>query len=421
DAMAGFTVALLAVPQAMAYALVAGLPLSAGLLSAFIGVIFGASFGSSRHLVMGPTNAIAILIQAATADILYTHFRGLEGLERELMAGEIVIQITLLIGILQLLASGLGLGRLVQFVSRSVVVGYVNGAALAIFVGQLFVACGIQKQEGGQAVWAQLCAFVLQLKALHLPTLVVTCASLFLLAALRRTHWRVPPTVLMLGIVSGVLLLLGGSSWGVRMVGDYGTLDQVLPSIHFPVLRMRYLNEVLPHAFAIALLGILEATSAAKAVSLRSGRRFQINQEIFGLGVCNLFSAGIGAMPAYGSASRSFLNFHSGARTRCAAVFSGLWVGVIWALLGGVVVYIPLAALSAILFLTAATMVDWSQLRLCLRATGADAAVLLVTTTAAVFMSLDVAFYTGVMLSLALYLREASIPRFLEHPMPVLN
>ena len=134
DSAAAFSVALLTVPQAMAYALLAGLPLSAGIFAAVYSSIIAAIFGSSRHLIVGPSNAIAILIQAGTAELLFTYYRGVEGFEKEMLALQILTQLTMLVGIIQVLVAGCKLGRLTQFVSHSVVIAYITGTVLAVFV-----------------------------------------------------------------------------------------------------------------------------------------------------------------------------------------------------------------------------------------------------------------------------------------------
>jgi SulP family sulfate permease len=421
DATAALSVSLLALPQAMAYALVAGLPVSAGLLSAFIGAMVAASAGSSRHLVIGPTNAIAVLLQAASADILDNHYHDLDPVRRAEVAQGIVLQMGLLIGLLQLLAGYLQMGKLVHFVSRSVIVGYVLGAACTIVLGQLFVLTGTARPEGMGSFVEQAYYLLGQLHSAHHLSCLLGALALLLAVGLSRLRLPGPPMIWMLLIMSVGVSYLPAAAGRVALVGDYGDLTHVLSGFVLPSMSLHLLSELLPDAFAIALLSVLESSSAAKAVSARSGQSFDMNQEIVGLGLCNFVSACVGAMPASGSNARSFLNFSCGAQTRFSSVFAGLAVGLIWALLGHAVAQIPLVALSAILLVTVPRMIDRRQLRLCLWATGSDAAVLLVTFLSALLLSLDVAFYTGVILSLTLYLRDVAMPHFVEHPLPMLS
>jgi len=429
DVAAGLTVALLTIPQTMAYALVAGLPLSCGLLAAIFSAFIASFCGSSRHLVLGPSNAIAILIQAGTAEVLYTQFRGLQGMERELMALGILTQLTLMVGIFQVIGALFKLGRLTQFVSHSVIVGYLVGVVVAVATTQLFTFSGIPAPEGTQNVYEKLVFLVTHLGELQLPTLLVGGTGILFFLAIRRVNKKLPAAVIMLGALSALVFFEGqlaesgffgltqpaleGS--GVKTVGDTGIFgggvrfNFVLPSFNFQVL-----NELLPFAFAVSLLSILESTSVAKSIAARSGQRLFVNQEIFGLGIGNLVSSMIGAMPISASPSRSTFNYNLGAESRFAALFSALFVGALVWLVAPLLSAVPLAALAALILVTVAQIVDLKQLSLCLKATSSDAFVLWITILSCIFFSLDIAFYIGVALSITLYLKKAASPQLVE-------
>lgn len=182
-----------------------------------------------------------------------------------------------------------------------------------------------------------------------------------------------------------------------------------------PLFEFRLLSTLMPYAFAIAFIGMLETHSIAKSIAANTGQHLQTAQELFALGCSNFLMSFFGALPCSGSISRSALNYESGAKTRFAAVFSGLIVWMMAWFLWPLMQYIPLATLAAILLATCLRMVDVKQLKLCLRTTHSDELVLVVTFLSCVFLSLQVAFYIGIMLSIVLYLRKAATPRVMEY------
>jgi sulfate permease, SulP family len=430
DIMAALSVALLTVPQAMAYALLAGLPLTCGLFASIYSAIVAGAFGSSRHLVVGPSNAIAILVQSGTSEILFTHYRGIEGPEREIMAVQILTQLTLLIGILQIIASVCKLGRLTQFVSHSVVVGYISGAAIAVVVNQLFIFLGIPRMQGLNSLYEKGAYLVTHLQLFHWPTALIGLGSLILLILLRRTNKGVPAPLITLALATIIVHLVDmffyandviteeSSQMEVRsmmLVGNAGQLYDVFPYLQFPYFDPKIMNNLLPVAFALALLSMLETSSVAKSIAASSGQRLSINQEIFGISLGNLLAAFVSAMPVSGSPSRSSLNYSSGAQTRFAAIFNALFVAVILYSFSFMIMHIPLAALAALLLVTAVHIVNPRQFFLCLKATRSDAFVLVTTLLSCIFFSLDIAFYIGVVISITLYLKKAAIPQLVEY------
>jgi SulP family sulfate permease len=174
------------------------------------------------------------------------------------------------------------------------------------------------------------------------------------------------------------------------------------------------MNNLLPVAFAIALLSVMEASSTAKSIAASSGQHLSTNQEIFGLGLGNFVSAFIGAMPVSGSPSRTALNYENGAKTRLAAVFNSLFVYLLIVAFGFLIRHIPITAFAALLIVAAGSIVNFKQLFLCLKATRSDAFVLILTLLACLFFSLDIAFYMGVAMSISLYLKKAAIPQLVE-------
>jgi SulP family sulfate permease len=427
DCIAAISVALLSVPLSMAYALAAGLPPVVGIFATIFGTIFAAAFGSSRHLIIGPTNTIAILIQAGISQILYTYYREATVAEQSVLALNIMIQLTLVVGILQFLAGLFKLGRLTQFVSKSVVVGYVLGASLAILVAQLYSFFGISLSEKPQSIYLKLKYLVLNWRQIHLPTVFIGVGSLLFLILTSKFSKKFPSTVLLLGLSSIAVVAFNLSpdviDWAeiqeaslakVVIVKDFGEITSISPHLSSPFFDTQIISTLLPIAFAIALLGVLEATAISRTIAAQTGQVLSMNQEMFALGMTNVFVSFLGAMPCSGSFARSSLNFIAGAKTRVAAVLSGLFVALLFIVFKPVVLHIPLASLAAILIISSIRMINFTELKLCLKATASDAFVLIFTTLSCVIFNIEVGFYVGVVLSIVCYLKQAAKPQFVE-------
>lgn len=429
DAMAGLSVAMLTVPQAMAYALVAGLPIACGLFASIYSAFIVAFFGSSRHLIVGPSNAIAILIQAGTAEIFFTYYRDVVGPERHILALQILTQLGLLVGVIQILAAFFKLGRLTHFVSHSVIIGYMSGVALALIINQFFNLVGMTIPSGLSSLYERGIYMITHLHDVHIPTALIGLSCLGFLILLKRIDRRMPIGALLLISVSIIAYaadyyisneypyfdspFVQNVLLQINVVGDTKG-DGLIPHWAWPDFNLGIMNNLLPVAFAVALLSIMEATSAAKSIAASSGQRLSTNQEIFGLGLGNLCSSFMGGMPVSGSPSRSTLNYDNGARTRLAAMFNSIFVAIILFAFGFLIKHIPITAFAALLIMSATNIVNLKQLFLCLKATRSDFFVLLLTVFSCLFFSLDMAFYIGVILSITLYLKKAAIPQLVE-------
>lgn len=429
DLMAALSVALLTVPQSMAYALLAGLPLSTGLFAAIYSSFIATVFGSSRHIIIGPSNAIAILLHAGTAEILFTYYRGLEGLDREMAALQILVQLTLVVSIIQTLAAAAKLGRLTQFVSHSVIVGYISGTAIAVLINQLYPFMGIPNMPGDHSIYEKFFYFFTHLNQLHIPTAIIGLSSLFIIISLRRINKKIPAALIMICIASAVIYSVNHylfpaiesaelieNHWEkVLLVKDSGQLTDLWPHFAIPYFDMGLLNHLLPVAFAIALLSILETVSVAKTIASNSGQHVAVNQEIFSIGIGNFLSSLISAMPISASSSRSLLNYSLGAKTRMSAIFNVLIVALILYLFSPLIMNIPMAALSSLLLITAVNIMQPRQFFFCIKSTNSDAMVLWITFLSCIFLSLDVAFYIGIILSITLYLKKSATPELVEY------
>ncbi len=430
DLVAGLTVALMTIPQAMAYSVLAGLPLTCGLFSAVFGGLVAALLGSSRHLVVGPTNAIAILVQAGTAEILYTFYRDVGGPARDILAVQVLAQLTLMVGVFQVLSAVFKLGRLTQFVSQAVVVGYMTGTAVALVVSQMFTFLGMELPPGFMSLYHKVLYIIQNPDLYHWPTIWIGLTCLVFLIGMKKVGWPNSAAAVMLVVAGGAVYFLAVSAYPwpdmldpyaeeyvakIRLVGMEGKIFGLLPVMEWPGLEPMILSKLITIAFAIALLGVLESSAVSKSIAAESGQTLAINQEIFGLGLGNLLASLFGAMPGAGSPSRSLLNYQSGGKTRFAAVFSAGVVFLIVFALGYFIRFIPLSALAALSFITATGLVNMRYVMMCIRATRSDAFVLVMTVISCFFFSVDIAFYIGIVLSVIFYLNKASHPQLFEY------
>lgn len=427
DFFAALTVAMLTLPQAMAYAMLASLPISCGIFAAIYSALIASIFGSSRHLIVGPSNAMAILVQAGTSEIIFTFYRDIGPEERQVVAVQILTSLTLLVGFFQVMAAGLKLGRLSQFISHSVIAGYVMGTTIAVVINQVFTLAGIPRMPGVHSLYERGIYLLMHLHEFHTPTALIGIFSLILIVALKRFNKRLPAAFIALFVSAAFvyaanyllnIFFEGGdvarSLYSIELVGDTGILPDIIPRVELPYFDMREINALLPTAFAIAVLSVMETSSAAKSVASSSGQRLSSNQEIFGIGLGNLTSSLISGMPISGSPSRSLTNYKNGAKTRVSAILNVFFVMIILMVFHPMIALVPLPSLASLLLITSISVVNKNQILLCLKSTRSDALVLAMTFLSCIFFSFDVAFYIGVGMSITLYLKKAAIPQLME-------
>lgn len=418
DLFAALAVALMTIPQSIAYSLLAGLPPTAGLYSAIFGTIFAAGFGSSRHLISGPSTGTAILIQTSISDVLHTYYAGAAGLDMEAITLHILTQFVVLMGVIQIGSAFCNVAKLLQFVSRPVVLGYFGGITVAIVITQMFGFTGISPSQEDQPILLKAFYFFSHLDEVDWPTLLISCLSLTSLIILREKLRNWPNALIIL--VGASCLAAAFNQWlsfgKVAVLGSFQLPLEPMPSLSLHFLDLKLISKIFPAAMAISFLAILEVFSISRTFAGKSGHKIQINQDVFSLGIANLVLSFIGgAMPASGSVTRTSLNYRLAAKTRLAAIFSGIFTAIIILFFWPLVKEIPLAALAALLIATVHTLTDWKEIKFSLRATREDAWVFLLTFLSCLFFSLDVAFFIGIIISIATYLKKTSTPHLVEY------
>ncbi|MDA8100811.1 MAG: SulP family inorganic anion transporter [Nitrospiraceae bacterium] len=397
DLLAGLTGAVIVLPQGVAFAIIAGLPPAYGLYTAIIPAIVAALFGSSRHLVSGPTTAISIVI-FTTISPLVTPGSG--------AYIEMVLTLTFLAGLFQFSLGLARLGALINFVSHSVVVGFTTGAALLIATSQLANFLGVpgSKRHAFVHVWADLLANLGSVNGVVVAISIVTLASAL---AFKRFLPKLPGMLFAMVIGSVLSIVLRGSEHGVRLVGS---LPADLPPLTSPDLSTVNIRNLAPAALAVAMLGLAEAVSIARAVATRSHQRIDSNQEFIGQGLSNMIGSFFSSYASSGSFTRTGVNFDAGAKTPLAAVIAAAALMLILLLIAPLTAYLPIPAMAGILLLVAWNLVDLHHIRTIVRTSRQETAVLAVTFIATLLVELEFAIYVGVMLSMLLYLNRTSHP-----------
>lgn len=405
DAMAALAGAVIVLPQGVAFATLAGLPPQYGLYCAMVPAVIAALFGSSWHMVSGPTNVISIFLFASLSALAEP-----SGSEYIRLA----LTVAFLVGIMQLVMGLARMGALVNFISHTVVIAFTAGAACLIFAAQLKNFFGLDMPRG-LSFLDTLTRVASEITQINL--FVTAVGAMTLLAALvtRRRFPKFPYMIsaMIVGSVFAFLLnlIFGAARTGITMVGD---LPGSLPQLSHPDLSPDALKKTLPVAFAVTILALTEAVSIARAIAAKTGQHIDSNQEFIGQGLSNIGGSFFSAYTSSGSFNRSGANYDAGARTPLAAVGSALILVFLLLVLAPLSNYLPLAVMGAILFMVAWGLIDLPQIRAVIRTTRRETVVLLVTFFSAVLVHLEFAIYAGVLISLILYLNQVSRPKILD-------
>jgi len=399
DLIAGLTVASLAVPQAMAYAIIAGLPPQYGLYTAIVMTVVGAFLDPTGKLINGPTNAISIAL-----------FSALVAIHDESMRVQVAIVLALLVGFIQTGITLLRLGDLTRFVSQAVIVGFTLGAAVLIVLSQFQYLIGLGFQGTAEDHFLKRFWLTLrEVKNLDPWTTAIGAGTIVLVLGLRRLNYRFSlrvPELLLAVIVSAAFVWLAGLE---RTVGVVGKIPWGLPAFELPSFAEGpSLHQLSGSALAIAFLGLLEAIAMGKVIAARTGKKLDINQQCLSEGVANLAGSFFQCFPGSGSLTRSAINQQAGAVTQWAGIIAAAAVALTMLVLAPVAFYIPRAALAGILMVSAYRLVEWNQLAYHLRATRFDAVIVVATALSAVLISVEFCILIGVFLSFMLYVPRAA-------------
>jgi SulP family sulfate permease len=397
DLLAGVTGAMTLLPQAIAFSLIAELPPQMGLYGAIVGAIIGALWGSSNQTLTAPTNTTSLLVLSALLTVAQP-----DSPDFLVAAGLLAV----MVGIFQLLMGLIRAGALVNFVSHSVIVGFASGAAVLIAIQQLPHFLGEDFQSHSPLETLQ--GVVTHLPAAHGPTVAIGLGTIITVTLLRRVKPGLPATPLALVIASAVVFLLKLDRAGVGVLGQ---LPRGLPPLANVPLRLDFIARLSTSALTLGAIGLVQAAAVGRSLASQTGQRLDSNQEFVGQGLANIAVGLFSGYPCAGSFSASAVNFKNGAKTPVAAVTTGVLVLIALSILAPLAAYLPRAALSGVLLLTAYGMIDWPEIARIGKGAHADALIMVVTLLSTVFLKLEFAVLAGILLSFTLYILRTAMPQ----------
>jgi SulP family sulfate permease len=412
DLLAGMTVAAISLPQAMAYALIAGVDPRFGLYSALIVTLVASIFGSSSHLINGPTNAISLVVFSALAFL---------STDNQFDIYQATFLLAIMIGTIQILIAIFKLGDLTRYISESVVIGFMAGAGTLVGLTQLGNLTGLRDRgTGGQHVlyriWLTLSAGQINPRAfgIGLGTIVMV---IVLRKLARKYHLPQIDMLVALIVASLVAAWFGWSKPGLdgkTLIAVVGSVPRSLPLPHVPQIKFWWIKELSGSALAIAFLGLLEALAIAKSIASYTRQPLDYNRQCLAEGLANLTGGFFQCLPGSGSLTRSAINFQSGAASRFSGVVSAGTVALVVVLFAPSARYVPKAALAGLLLVTASRLIDWKRMSYAVRASRYDAGLVLVTAFSAIFISVEFSILIGVALSFLLFVPRAAVLRWSE-------
>lgn len=402
DLIAGITVALVLVPQSMAYAQLAGLPVHYGLYAAFLPPIVAALFGSSRQLATGPVAVVSLMTAAALGPLATANPEGYLAY---------ALLLALMVGLFQLVLGLLRFGILVDFLAHPVVIGFTNAAALIIAtsqIGKLFGVSVPMAEHHYETLWYTIQAVI---TSTHVPTLWMGLLAFAIMLGLRQVAPQVPAVLVAVVVTTLLSYFTGFQAAGGAVVGD---IPAGLPSFVAPVFDWSAIVHLMTAAVTISLVGFMEAMSIAKAMAARTRQRLDANQELVGQGLANLTAGSFSGYPVSGSFSRSAVNINAGAVTGFASVVTGLVVAASLLWLTPLLFHLPQATLAAVIIMAVVNLIKIQPVIHAWKAVRTDG-IIAVTTFALTLLwapDLDKGILAGVGLSLVLFLARSMRPRF---------
>ncbi|MGA3103066.1 MAG: SulP family inorganic anion transporter [Terriglobales bacterium] len=410
DLLAGVTVAAISLPQAMAYALIAGIDPRFGLYSAIVVTLVASIFGSSSHLINGPTNAISLVVFSALAFF---------DPDARFDAYQATFLLAMMIGTIQILIAVFKLGDLTRYISESVVIGFMAGAGALVGLSQLGNLTGLRDRGTGQQhvlyrIWLTLTGGHVNPQALGIG--IGTIIVVVVLRKLARKYHLPQIDMLVALIVAAVVAAWFGWSKpgldGKTLISVVGSVPRSLPLPHVPEIKFWWVRELSGSALAIAFLGLLEALAIAKSIATYTRQPLDYNRQCLAEGLANLTGGFFQCLPGSGSLTRSAINYQAGAVSRFSGVIASGTVALVVVAFAPYARFIPKAALAGLLLVTASRLIDWKRLSYAVRASRYDAGLVFVTAFSAVFISVEFSILIGVALSFLLFVPRAALLRW---------
>ncbi len=399
DLVAGLTVGIVALPQAIAYAMIAELPPQYGLYAAVVAAIFGALWGSSNHLSTGPTNTTSLLVLATLIPIADSND------ERYLLAAGVM---AVMVGIFKIVLGVARMGVLVNFVSDSVIIGFTAGAGFLIGANQLRHLLRLEIPSSASLI-DTIRNLVLHISEVHWMSLFIGSGVLIVVAVIKWLAPKLPGSLLGMVVSTAIVGGLRLDHVGVSVIGQ---LPRGLPPLaHLPLLDLDLISQLSMGALAVGAISLVEAVAISRSIARQSGQQLDSNQEFVGQGIANLVTGFFSGMPVSGSFARSAINYEAGAKTSVSSIIAGLFVLISMVLIAPLAAFLPRAALAGVLMISAYGLIDRKEMARIWRGARGDAAIMVITFLATLFLPLQFAVLTGILISFAVYILSTSVPR----------
>lgn len=388
DAISGLSVAIVALPLAMAIAIASNLPPERGLFTAIVAGFLISSLGGSRFQIGGPTAAFIVTV----AMVAMKH--GYEGL----------VIATIMSGVMLIVMSLIRAGELIKFIPYPVIVGFTSGIALLILFSQIKDFLGLHIEKMPPDFINKLVLYVQHAGETNFFALFIAVVSIYLIFFFNKRYPKLPSAVI---IVSFSALFVWLFEIPVDTIESrFGAIPSLLPAPQFPEITFEQMRELFPDAMTISLLAAIESLLSAVVADGMSGTKHKSNTELFAQGVANIGSSVFGGLPATGAIARTATNIKAGAISPIAGIMHALWLLLFMMLLAPLIVKIPLAALSAILIVVAWNMAEIKNFKSIIKAPLSDIAVLLVTFFLTVLVDLNIAIQAGISLASILFINN---------------
>jgi len=405
DLIAGITGTIIVIPQAVAFAMIAGLPPVYGFYTAMITPIIAALFGSSYHLISGPTTAISIVVYATIS----RYVDPTNDIEAYI---SLTLVLTFMAGLIQLAMGFARMGKLVNFVSHSVIIGFTAGAGILIAFKQLQHVFGIKVPQGSS--FYEIVSYIsTHFNETNWYVFIVAIGTLIIALFIKLFVKPLSRYYMLIAMVAGSILaiFLGGDTSGIATVGK---IPSNLPPFKVPDLSLVKIRNLSSGAFTLALLGLIEAVAIGRSIAIYTHQRIDANQEFIGQGLSNTIASFFSSYAGSGSFTRSGVNYQTGAKTPMSAVFAAVFLMIVLLLFAKYAAYLPKAAMGGIILLVGFNLIDFHHIKKIFNSSSREIIVLITTLFGTLFFDLEVALFSGIILSLFFYLEKTAKPNIAE-------
>ena len=402
DLIAGISGTVIVIPQAVAFAMIAGLPPIYGFYTAMITPIIAALFGSSYHVISGPTTAISIVVYATLIKLNLDPKTDLESFVA------MALTLTFLAGLFQFIMGLLRMGKLVNFVSNSVIIGFAAGTGILIAFKQLKYVFGLKIPQGSTML--EIITYIAtHLSEVNWFVFAVAMGTLVIALIIKNFIKPLSKYYMLIAMVLGSLLAitLGGGSNGIE------TVDQMpsnLPPFRVPNLSFENIQKLSSGAMVVALLGLIQTIAAGRSIALSTHQRIDGNQEFIGQGLSNLIASFFSSYAGSGSFTRSGVNHQAGAKTPMSGIFASLFLIIVLLLLADYASFLPKAAMGGIILLVGYNLIDFQHIKRVYKSSGKELIVLSITLFGTLFFDLGFALLSGILVSFFFYMERTSKP-----------